>query len=104
MLAQFQALERDPRAEMAEFKYTRMGPLAMAFTLDAPPAAPTRRCRRSDGVHGRRGRSRSRCQAGRAWRAATPGAITVADLDGDGELDLFLANALTGDAPNAVVR
>ena len=33
-LAQFQALERDPRAEMAEFKDTRMGPLAMAFTLD----------------------------------------------------------------------
>ena len=37
-LAQFQALERDPRAEMAEFKYTRMGPLATAITLDAPPA------------------------------------------------------------------
>ena len=31
MLAQFQALERDPRAELAEFEYTRMGPLAMAL-------------------------------------------------------------------------
>ena len=51
-LAQFQALERDPRAEMAEFKYTRMGPLAMAVTLDA--SAGSRIPRRSHWFRRRR--------------------------------------------------
>ena len=41
-LAEFQALERHPRAAVAEFKYTRMGRLADAVTVDGPsaPAAP----------------------------------------------------------------
>src|SRR5690606_34481250 len=33
-LARFQALERNPQALVAEFKYTRMGPLAEAITAD----------------------------------------------------------------------
>ena len=98
MLAQFQALERDPRAALAEFKYTRMGPLAMALTLDAPPtggptivggpvfAPPT-----------------PITSGGVSWRADGPASITSADIDGDGALDLFAANALAGSAPNAVV-
>jgi tetratricopeptide (TPR) repeat protein len=98
MLAQFQALERDPRAALAEFKYTRMGPLAMAVTLDAPPTsgpavvsgaafAPPTPINTS----------------GVSWRADGPASITVADIDGDGALDLFAAAALAGNAPNAVV-
>ena len=104
-LAQFQALERDPRAEMAEFKYTRMGPLAMAFTLDEPPARvrPPLPPVPAMAFTAARPIAVLAAGAGRAWRAAAPGAITVVDLDGDGELDLFLANALTGDAPNAVL-
>ena len=38
MLERFEGLAGDPRAQMAEFKYTRMGPLAMAVTVDAPIA------------------------------------------------------------------
>ena len=102
-LERFQALERDPRAQMAEFKYTRMGPLAMAVTLDATPA------RNAPPVPLAQGMAFTDAvvlaqppEAGRAWRTAAPGAITVADLDGNGDVDLFLANAVAGDAPNAV--
>ena len=103
-LAQFQALERDPRAETAEFEYTRMGPLAMAFTLDEPPVAPATPLPPVPAMAFTAARPIAvPVPAGRAWRSVASGAITVVDLDADGELDLFLANALTGDAPNAVV-
>ena len=101
MLARFQTLERDPRAHMAEFKYTRMGPLAMAVTLDSPdgtsapslPALPVVAFAAARPVP----------FPVQPQRSAEPGAITVADVDGDGEVDLFLANALAGDRPNAVL-
>ena len=92
-LAQFQALERDPRAEMAEFKYTRMGPLAMAFTLDEPAAAPNPPAAIAATAFTAARPIPLPAPGRRAWRAATPGAITVVDLNGDGEVDLFLANA-----------
>ena len=34
MLARFQDLERNPQARVAEFKYTRMGPLSEVVTID----------------------------------------------------------------------
>ena len=104
MLARFQALERDPRARLAEFKYTRMGPLAMAVTLDAPPAAtpPAESPVPAMAFAAARALAVQDLPAG-AWRAAAPGALTVADLDGDGEVDFFLANALTSGGPNAVI-
>ena len=37
------------------------------------------------------------------WRTAPPRSITVADIDGDGSLDLFIAGALDGRTPNAVL-
>jgi tetratricopeptide (TPR) repeat protein len=44
-LKQFQDLETNPQAIVAEFKYTRMGPLGEAATVDlqsaAPPSTPT---------------------------------------------------------------
>ncbi|MGD9903441.1 MAG: FG-GAP-like repeat-containing protein [Vicinamibacterales bacterium] len=97
-LERFQALERDPRAATAEFKYTRMGPLAMAFTVDAPaaaPAAPPAGAPFAGAVN--------HAPADRwPWRPVPPGAITAADLDGNGHIDLFLANAVAGNAPNTV--
>lgn len=100
MLARFQALERNPQAGMAEFKYTRMGPLAEVMTLDAPaaerPAAP----------EGPRFDPPTPLLSGPspAWRRVfTPRAITVADIDGDAALDLFIAGAVEGRAPNAVL-
>lgn len=100
MLTRFEALAGDPRAQMAEFKYTRMGPLAMAVTMDVPVAPvalpggprflPAAAITSTPGVR---------------WRAAgaAPRSITVADIDGDGRLDLFAANALEGNAPNAML-
>ncbi len=101
MLNRFQALESDPRAVVAEFKYTRMGPLAMAVTFDDPapvpaplpagarflPAAPIT------------------APAAAPWRSsgADGRSVTVADIDGDGRLDVFAANVLEAGAPNALL-
>jgi len=99
MLARFQSLERNPQAVIAEFKYTRMGPLSEAITVDLPatPAAlPT----------GARFASPTPLvdESGIAWRrGGPPRSITVADLDGDEGLDLFIAGALVGAQPNAVI-
>ena len=100
MLARFQALERHPQATVAEFKYTRMGPLSEAITVNMPadlrPAAPT----------GPRFASPAPLVAttGIAWRrGGRPRSITVADIDGDDVLDLFVADAVDGAGPNAVI-
>ena len=100
MLARFQALERNPQATVAEFKYTRMGPLSEAITVDVggerPPPAPS----------GARFRSPVPLVDDSAipWRkGGPPRSITVADLDGDDTLDVFLAGAIDGPDPNAVI-
>jgi hypothetical protein len=99
-LTRFQALERNPQAVVAEFKYTRMGPLSEAITVDLagdrPPPAPT----------GARFASPVPLvdDSGVAWRRGGPArSITVADLDGDDTLDVFLAGAIDGPESNAVV-
>ena len=99
-LSRFQELERHPQAQVAEFKYTRMGPLAEAITVDegqgrsaAIPSGP----RFLAGVPFVGG-------AVPAWRpGGPPRSITVADIDGDGALDVFIAGGLDGPVPNAVV-
>ncbi|MGH9219076.1 MAG: FG-GAP-like repeat-containing protein, partial [Vicinamibacterales bacterium] len=99
MLARFQALERNPQAVVAEFKYTRMGPLSEAITFDAaadrPRTAPS----------GARFGSPAPLvdDSGIAWRQGGRRSITVADLDGDDTLDVFIAGAIDGPDPNAVV-
>jgi hypothetical protein len=100
MLSRFQSLERHPRALVAEFKYTRMGPLAEVVTLDAGDAAapPT--------PEGPRFAAPAPLTdtAGAAWRrGGPPRSITVADLDADDRLDVFIAGALDGPSPNAVL-
>ncbi|HUU35476.1 MAG TPA: FG-GAP-like repeat-containing protein, partial [Vicinamibacterales bacterium] len=101
MLARFQALESDPRALVAEFKYTRMGPLAMAVTVDAPARAP------ATPPTGPRFLPAAPITAPVAvpWRSsgAEARSITVADIDGDGRLDIFAANVLEAGAPNALL-
>ena len=98
-LKSFQRLAENPRARLAELKYTRMGPKAAVVVsavgrpqgddkpegkvfLSAVPIAITN----ADAV---------------VW--ATPGngagpSITVADINGDGRSDLFLAAAVVGDS------
>ena len=99
MLERFQALERNPQAKLAEFKYTRMGPLSEVITADAPDRAPTAR------PAGPRFQPQEPLVTERTvtWRTAPPRSITVADIDGDGSLDLFIAGALDGRTPNAVL-
>jgi hypothetical protein len=101
-LARFQALERDPRAQMAEFKYTRMGPLATAITLDAPPSnapavpvppamafAPVQPLARGLPL---------------AWATSEGASVSVVDVEGDGAPEVFLADALADARPNAVAH
>lgn len=98
MLATFQELERNPQSHLAEFKYTRMGPKSMARVIDLPGAATIAPLKPegpsflspepllTDG---------ERFQ----WRAVAPDAdraisVTACDIDGDGDIDIFIADCL----------
>lgn len=99
MLGRFQALERNPQAMIAEFKYTRMGPLSEAITVDLPASQPAP-------IAGARFAAPVPLvdDTTIAWsRAERPRSITVADLDGDEALDVFITDAVESSAPNAVV-
>jgi tetratricopeptide (TPR) repeat protein len=100
MLARFQALEKNPQARVAEFKYTRMGPLSEVMTLDmpggTPPSAP-------EGPRFQPPVPLLSTSAGTWRRGRGPRVITTADIDSDGTVDLFIADALQGRAPNAVL-
>lgn len=99
MLARFQAMERNPQARVAEFKYTRMGPLAEVVTVDSE-AKPT-----ASALAGARFLAPAPVITSSArWKQpAGSRSTTVADLNGDSRLDLFIADALEGPAGNAVL-
>ncbi len=112
MLDTFRALERNPQSEIAEFKYTRLGPLADAATIDqqAVPDAP----RPAGAVFESAVMPVEPLPAGMTWRrigdgrprdGALPMSITAADIDGDGRIDLFIAGAIDdhGTTRNAVL-
>jgi len=99
-LARFQSLEQHPQARVAEFKYTRMGPLSEVMTADLA-AAPVTAV-----PGGLRFEPSAPMLPGvtTGWKpVAAPRSTTIADLDGDGRLDVFITDALEGAAPNAVV-
>lgn len=112
MLEAFQALESNPQSEVAEFKYTRLGPLAQAATIDE---VDRQRTARPDGpVFEETPMQIAPAPAPAAWRtfplpdgggAARPASITAADVDGDGRIDLFIAGGLDdrGITRNAVL-
>jgi hypothetical protein len=99
-LERFQALEGNPQALVAEFKYTRMGPLSEVVVVDVPSppsvfAPAGSRFEPSASLVDR---------AGLPWlTGGGPRSITMADIDGDGEVDVFIAGALADGPPNAVV-
>jgi tetratricopeptide (TPR) repeat protein len=80
-LDRYRALDNNPRAHLAEIKYTRMGPKAEAVTIDAPTPAPAPT---PEGPL---------FEEPITLEAAAPGAlsITTADIDGDGDADLYVA-------------
>ena len=112
MLEAFRALETNPQSEVAEFKYTRLGPLADAATIDQPPAVATSRpagavfeprAIRIDPLPPRV--SWRRIGVATATDQSRPLSITAADLDGDNQLDLFIAGGIEdhGAVRNAVL-
>jgi tetratricopeptide (TPR) repeat protein len=99
-LARFQALEGNPQALVAEFKYTRMGPLSEVVVVDAPSSAP------ASAPTGRRFEAPMPLVAETVipWNRGGPvRSITLADIDGDGAVDVFIAGALDDGSSNAVL-
>ncbi len=106
-LEQFQKLAKNPRARLAELKYTRMGPKAEVSVSatqgkprplpDGPLFAPSTALPLTQAQP----RDWQRCQDAARWPN-----ITIADIDGDRRSDLFLANAFddsAGEVRNAVL-
>ncbi len=104
LLNVFRELETDPRSEVVEFKYTRMGRLAEAVTIDEPPRQPAPRPAGPvfDPTPVALGPT---AVTWRRFDASHPASITAADIDGDGQIDLFIAGAIDdrGATRNAVL-
>ena len=103
LLQVFRELETDPRSEVVEFKYTRMGRLAEAATINQSLPRPTPRPTGPvfDPTPVALG------PPGVAWRrfdGSHRASITTADIDGDGGIDIFIAGAIDdrGGIRNAV--
>ena len=100
-LALYQRLANNPRAQLVEFKYTRMGPNCEAATIGTPlvsenpePTGPLF----ADAL-----RLDSGLQDGAENRGAAPN-LTVADINADGHPDLFVAGrSITADEYNLVL-
>lgn len=106
-LARFEALATNPQAGVAEFKYTRMGPLSLAVTVDLPHVSSAGVASATTAPTGPAFAAPVPLAgtAGLPWRAAASAltSITSVDLDGDGRQDLFIPGALEGREPNAVL-
>ncbi len=94
LLSTFQKLADNPRARLVEFKYTKMGRLAEVVTIDRPAAAPVTPVAGAPFVE-----PATMLGAATVVSAAS---VSVADVTGDGMVDLFAAGGLPGGG-NAVV-
>lgn len=87
----FMRLADNPRARLAEFKYTRMGRRGEALaapTIEAVPATP---------AGPRFGPPQALVKLPDEWRwtaTARSRSVTIADIDGDGRLDVFIPGAV----------
>jgi len=80
MLSAYESFNDNPRARLAEFRYTRMGPKAEALAVgreDAPLASLPDGNLFADAVYIE------------ASSSGAPARLTTADIDNDGQLDLF---------------
>jgi Flp pilus assembly protein TadD len=100
-LARYQLLANNPRAQLVEFKYTRMGPKCEAVTIGAPPA---RGKPQPDGpLFADARRLEVVLHEGEEHRRSAPN-LTVADINADGHPDLFVAGrSATADDYNGVL-
>jgi tetratricopeptide (TPR) repeat protein len=100
-LARYQRLANNPRAQLVEFKYTRMGPKCEAATIDAGKAAA--KPKPTGPLFADALRLDLAFHAGEENRASAPN-LTVADINGDGYPDLFIAGrAVSAGEYNAVL-
>jgi Flp pilus assembly protein TadD len=85
-LAQYDRLADNPRAKLAEFKYSRMGPKGMALAVGATaeplPAGPPPGTLFAAPID-------------LPLEVGAPATVTTADIDGDGAQDLLLAGPST---------
>lgn len=84
MLDDYRRFESNPRARLAEFRYTRLGPLGEATAIDRQAAEPS--VEAPDGPLFGQARTIARLPGGAA-------SLTAADIDSDGRSDLFIARA-----------
>ncbi len=108
LLAAFERLAKNPQAEKADIKYTRMGPKAMAATADLNPLPPVQRPAGPVFAEVAPLSLTATLPADSHWAGAIaqpPPTITVCDIDGDGRPDLFISGALlqSGKRLNAVL-
>ena len=100
-LARYQKLANNPRAQLVEFKYTRMGPKCEAVTIGTAEAVDKKRPAGplfADGL-----RLDLALHASEVNRGSAPN-MTVADIDDDGYPDLFIAGrAVTAGDYNLVL-
>lgn len=108
MLETFQTLERNPRARLVEFKYKRMGPKSEAAVVNVageqlvkPPPPRPQGPIFADPVPLLTNGDQYKWVVRRDDR---PVSITACDINGDGLIDVFIANVLdeSGGARNAV--
>jgi Tfp pilus assembly protein PilF len=95
LAADYQRLENNPRSRLAEFKYTRMGLKAEAFTVDlaTEPSLPAP----TGAIFGERAPVAITSAAPIRWRphaAERTASLTAIDMQDDGWPDLFLAGAV----------
>jgi hypothetical protein len=96
LMVSYRRLEQNPRARLAEFKYTRMGPRGEAVALGLPrearrPPPPSGPLFAEAELLTLPTPKSLPLKAGSADRQAS---LTVADVNADGRLDLFIPDAL----------
>ncbi len=93
LIGNYQRLAANPRARLAEFKYTRMGPKATATAINLVDAVPATPPKGPVFLPPRELLPGSRSADGEPVQAVRPVSITVADVRDDGWPDLFVAGA-----------
>ncbi len=95
LIKEFQRLRENPRARLVEFKYTKMGRKAEALAVDLPGALPVKKpsgllFKAAKPIGG---------NTKAAWRtikdrADLHSSITICDMNGDQQPDVFISRAL----------
>ena len=95
-MEKFQRLEQNPRARLAELKYTRMGPKAEVFASSKSNEAPSLP---KGPLFSELEPLAMQTSIAPQWNAGedktSRPALSVADIDGDGRSDIFIAQAFS---------